>query len=61
MREFIDLAGQKFSRLTAIEKVKSGNAPIEGNGNTAVVASGSPKTFKDAFKQSMAYLKATQK
>ena len=44
-----------------IEKVKSGNAPVEGSGNTAVVNSGTPKTFKDAFKQSMAYLRAAQK
>lgn len=44
-----------------IEKVKNGNVPVEGSGNTAIVNSGAPKTFKDAFKQSMAYLKATQK
>lgn len=36
-----------------IEKVKSGNVPVEGSGNTTIVAPSKPKTWEEARKQAM--------
>lgn len=45
-----------------IEKLKTGNAPIEGSGTTAIVTgSTTPKTWSDAKKQALAYLRGTNK
>jgi hypothetical protein len=45
-----------------LEKVKSGNAPVESGGNTAVLSgSSTPKTFEEARKQAMAYLRGIAK
>jgi hypothetical protein len=45
-----------------IENIKNGNAPVEGGGNSAIVTgSSTPKTWAEARKQSLAYLRGTGK
>lgn len=43
-----------------IERIKSGNTPIESSGNTATIVNSTPKTWGDAKKGALAYLRATK-
>ena len=43
-----------------VEKLKTGQRPVEGSGSSPVIVTDTPKTFEDARKQALEVMRQTK-